>query len=209
MSGEANYFRKRFLGGFNQQDVVDYVSKLAGERNEQREAREKAERELRQLSNELETLRAELEGAKQRCSDHVSKLSLEFDEADKKRLDEILALRDELERTRREAREYRVAALKDAAFALSELEAAFDTVNADIAAAVGRVRAEMEKDGGTDTPDARCDELQSFTDSKEDESDDGFTEPQSDDGAEQTAEPEKGAEESGYPADWAIWGRIQ
>ena len=64
MSGELNYFRKRFFGGFNRQDVIDYVSKLAQERNELRIAKEKTEQELQALAEETASLRHALDEAK-------------------------------------------------------------------------------------------------------------------------------------------------
>ena len=60
MSGEVNYFRKRFFGGFNRQDVVDYIAKLAKERNESTAAKDKAVKEVQSLTNEVESLQAEV-----------------------------------------------------------------------------------------------------------------------------------------------------
>jgi hypothetical protein len=68
MKGEIEFFRKRFFGGFNRDDVVKYISKLAQERNESRIALERAEKDARNLARMLEAkekeltlLRAELE----------------------------------------------------------------------------------------------------------------------------------------------------
>jgi len=54
MIGEVNSFRKRFFGGFNQSDVVDYIAKLSKERNTHRE-------EVLKLADEATTLRHQLE----------------------------------------------------------------------------------------------------------------------------------------------------
>jgi len=72
MTGEINYFRKRFIGGFNRQDVVDYVAKLAKERNALRAERDKAVQDAGVLANEVAALRLELEEA--RRSTNESKL---------------------------------------------------------------------------------------------------------------------------------------
>lgn len=64
MTGEISYFRKRFLGGFNREDVIDYIEKLAQERNKLQEEKDKAEHRLLILTSELETLRLEIEQAR-------------------------------------------------------------------------------------------------------------------------------------------------
>ena len=64
MKGEVEFFRKKFIGGFNRKDVVSYITKLANERNESRDGKEKAEADSRTLAAEVTSLRAELEIAK-------------------------------------------------------------------------------------------------------------------------------------------------
>ena len=64
MTGEISYFRKRFLGGFNREDVIDYIEKLAQERNKLQEEKDKVEHRLLMLTSELETLRGEIEQAR-------------------------------------------------------------------------------------------------------------------------------------------------
>jgi len=59
MKGEKEFFRKRFFGGFNRTDVIKYIAKIAEERNEAIAAKEKAEKELRALTEEIRTLRGE------------------------------------------------------------------------------------------------------------------------------------------------------
>lgn len=68
MSGELNYFRKRFFGGFNRQDVVDYITKLSQERNELRAMRDTAVRQVKELADEAASLRLALEEAKQEAN---------------------------------------------------------------------------------------------------------------------------------------------
>jgi len=85
MTGEVLYFRKRFIGGFNRDDVVAYISKISTERNEAIAAkeeyqakveklnelvsencmkREETERELAQLRSENSELREKLDNYK-------------------------------------------------------------------------------------------------------------------------------------------------
>jgi len=63
MTGKIHPFRSRFMGGFNRQDVIDYIAKLAEERNAQRAAKDMAEQEARTLADEIERLKQELEKA--------------------------------------------------------------------------------------------------------------------------------------------------
>jgi len=64
MANETKLFRKRFFGGFNRNDVVQYVSKLAKERNEYKNAVEAAQAEARVAAEEIEPLRLEVQVAK-------------------------------------------------------------------------------------------------------------------------------------------------
>ena len=60
MTGEVDFFRKRFIGGFDRKDVVDYIAKLAGERNALADARDKAVQEVNELTIQVDSLRREL-----------------------------------------------------------------------------------------------------------------------------------------------------
>jgi len=53
MTGEIVSFRKKFIGGFNRDDVTAYITKITKERNESLKAKEKAERELLVLRGEM------------------------------------------------------------------------------------------------------------------------------------------------------------
>jgi len=57
MMGEKEFFRKRFFGGFNRQDVINYIAKIADERNTAIAEKEKIENELISLKEELNELR--------------------------------------------------------------------------------------------------------------------------------------------------------
>ena len=61
MKGEKEFFRKRFFGGFNREDVIKYIAKIAEERNEAITAKEKAETDARALADEVKKLREEIE----------------------------------------------------------------------------------------------------------------------------------------------------
>jgi hypothetical protein len=59
MKGEKVFFRKKIFGGFNREDVVQYIAKIAQERNEAITAKEKAEKEVSRLTREIRLLRGE------------------------------------------------------------------------------------------------------------------------------------------------------
>ena len=71
MTGERLLFRKRFFGGFNRKDVVEYIGRLAQERNDFEAAKDKAEREARNLSDEIAELRRETEQTKRLMDDDM------------------------------------------------------------------------------------------------------------------------------------------
>jgi hypothetical protein len=60
MKGEKVFFRKKLFGGFNREDVVTYIAKIAQERNEAVTAKEKAEKEVSKLTRELQFLQGEI-----------------------------------------------------------------------------------------------------------------------------------------------------
>jgi len=57
MKGEKEFFRKRFFGGFNRDDVIKYIAKIANERNDALAAQSKAESKLKELEEEIKKLR--------------------------------------------------------------------------------------------------------------------------------------------------------
>ena len=74
MTGEISYFRKRFFGGFNKQDVVDYIVKMAQERNELEEEKNKITKNANLFADELTSLRKRIrEMQKQMDEDRVKK----------------------------------------------------------------------------------------------------------------------------------------
>ena len=58
MEGEIARFRKKFFGGFNNDDVVAYIAELSRERNENIAARERAESKVQELQDEVARLTA-------------------------------------------------------------------------------------------------------------------------------------------------------
>jgi len=103
MTEDISYFRKRFLGGFNREDVIKYIKKLAQERNELREAKEAADEEARAISREVSPLREGIEEVRREAQ-------LVIDEKDivmQALADEVTSLRHELNAEKRAGDEYR------------------------------------------------------------------------------------------------------
>jgi len=82
MAGEIIHFRKRFIGGFNRDDVVAYISKVSTARNEAIEANEESQAKIEKL-NEL-------------ISENCMKREETERELDKLRL-ELIQLRNQVE----------------------------------------------------------------------------------------------------------------
>jgi len=83
MMGEKEFFRKRFFGGFNREDVIKYIAKIADERNTAIAEKEKAENELISLKEELNKLRENTFISKNEADElDVSEDDVEFDEAE-------------------------------------------------------------------------------------------------------------------------------
>ena len=74
MTGEIKFFRKRFIGGFNRQDVVDYITELAWQRDENLALKEKAEEETKALAKMVETLKNECEESKRLAEEYKSEV---------------------------------------------------------------------------------------------------------------------------------------
>jgi chromosome segregation ATPase len=74
MTGEIKFFRKRFIGGFNRQDVVDYIAELAQQRDENLALKQKAEQDTRALEAEILSLRRECEEAKRQAEGYKSEV---------------------------------------------------------------------------------------------------------------------------------------
>ena len=81
MTGDSNYFRKRFLGGFNKADVVEYITELARERNELEAAKDKAEREAQSLANEVMALRRDAEETRRVLEEDIERKYSVFESA--------------------------------------------------------------------------------------------------------------------------------
>jgi len=105
MAEEISYFRKRFLGGFNREDVIRYITKLTKERNGLRDAKEAADEEARAIADEIEPLRkeiAEVRGETELAIGERDRVILEM-------TDEVAALKFELEGAKRAGDENREA----------------------------------------------------------------------------------------------------
>lgn len=53
MQGEKFFFRKKFFGGFNRDDVIAYIAQIAGERNKAIDDKEIAEAEIVKLRESI------------------------------------------------------------------------------------------------------------------------------------------------------------
>ena len=60
MEGEKVFFRKRAFGGFNRDDVIKYLAKVADERNEAIAGKERALNEVKALNEEIKQLKVQL-----------------------------------------------------------------------------------------------------------------------------------------------------
>ena len=147
MAGEINFFRKRFLGGFDKQDVVDYIAEQADERNKLSAKIEKVESDYEALVEEARAEQVSLiEKAK---SDHEafieqSAAEREAFEAEKKALNaEIESLKQRCNEIEKQAQDYKVASLISAGDVLEEVKRSLDGYQGVVEAAVSRARDEF------------------------------------------------------------------
>ena len=77
MQGEIQFIKKQIFGGFNRKDVVAYIAKMAGERNEAREAAKEALAKAGALTEEVETLKLELESCKKIIDEVIDRKTLQ------------------------------------------------------------------------------------------------------------------------------------
>ena len=99
MEGEKEFFRKRFFGGFNREDVIKYIAKIANERNEALAAQEKAEKELNEARTAQEKAEKELDEtrtAKDKAENELKEVRATQYNA-KKELGEALAAQEKAE----------------------------------------------------------------------------------------------------------------
>jgi len=108
MTGEIVSFRKKFIGGFNRDDVTAYITKITKERNESLKAKDKAEREVLVLRGEMnrekeksaeeaQVLIHEHRLAKEKAENDASMLLIQKNEMQSK-LDEMQERINELQR---------------------------------------------------------------------------------------------------------------
>ena len=82
MTGDVNFFRNRFIGGFNKEDVTGYIKRLANERNEMEAAKKKAESIGKALAAEVASLRREIENVKREMQENSERKAAVFDAAE-------------------------------------------------------------------------------------------------------------------------------
>lgn len=114
MAGEIGFFRKTFLGGFNKQDVSEYIAKQANEKNDVTKAKDMAEQDAAALAAEVTELRLALDKAKQDAKTY-----------------KVKAL---------EAAERTIADLETA---IKNMRAEVETKNADVCAALDEVKEKI------------------------------------------------------------------
>jgi len=106
MTGDVAYFRKRFIGGFNRDDVVAYIAKITTERNEAIEAKEKFEAELENLSTHTGSPDKNTEEAESKVEE-LRRQIIEFCSQMQQMESETEELRSQIQQAEREASELR------------------------------------------------------------------------------------------------------
>ena len=74
MTGEIKFFRKRFIGGFNRQDVIDYITELAQERDKNLALKEKAQQDVRALASVVASLKNERDEARRLANEYKAEV---------------------------------------------------------------------------------------------------------------------------------------
>jgi len=87
MNGEKAFFRKKVFGGFNRDDVVKYIAKIAEERNEALAAKEKIKKEMQALEDEIKSLNDQIKSLKEQkpkpvneCEENAEEIAEEIAE---------------------------------------------------------------------------------------------------------------------------------
>ncbi|MGE4484526.1 MAG: DivIVA domain-containing protein [Oscillospiraceae bacterium] len=122
MGDVTGRFRTSVFGGFDRGDVVAYLEKIAGERNEYKEKTQKLEDELN----------AERE---------------EYGERLKNIERELKTAREELTAAEKRAEEVRVSAVSDAVRFLDELKDKYENVRTDMEVTTNHLRCELTRLG--------------------------------------------------------------
>ena len=160
MTGEINYFRKRFFGGFNKKDVTDYIVKAAQERNALEAANDIAKDEVRALKDALGMLALEAEAAKNNAEDEIRALTEELtslraqaeaakndaENAIAALTDELAALRletEEVKASMKENHERKMSVFVTAGDTFTEFESTFKELCSDIDKAMDKAMSEF------------------------------------------------------------------
>jgi len=136
MAGEIYYFRKQLIGGFDRQDVVDYIAKLAIERNENAAAKDKALQDAKTFASEVASLRLELKEAGLKLD--KAKADLEIAEA------KLAEARIEIGDVKQNMNKRKIEALESAINMFLELETSAQNLNNEVKSSVKEVCAEMD-----------------------------------------------------------------
>lgn len=157
MSGD-NGFKGKLFGGFDRRDVVEYIEKLAGERNDLKVEKLRLQDEKDAWSAREEAMQAELEALRAALDEKENQLSSlreEMETANRERealesgLNESRKQAEELEKERDKAREeqenQRICALDEAAELLEALFQRCEELTESTGGAADRVNGEFWK----------------------------------------------------------------
>jgi len=136
MAGEIRKFKRSVLGGFDCNEVVEYIGRISSQRNEYKAAGEKIGAELEETKAELEELKMELTSAAGELEEISRATALELDKANRA----CKALEEE----RTAAVKARDEALKARDDAVKEQDAARLKAVENTQRAVNSVRNELE-----------------------------------------------------------------
>jgi chromosome segregation ATPase len=99
MSGDIRHFRRRFFGGFDENDVMRYIEELAAQRNKYKLTGDRLEKELFDLNAEIKSLQSELDEADRRIMEIKLKTLDEASDSLSSLNDSYSSMRSEVETT--------------------------------------------------------------------------------------------------------------
>jgi uncharacterized coiled-coil DUF342 family protein len=124
-------FKTTIVGGFDKSDVVNYIKKLAGERNELKKAYEESEKKFDLLTENLDKKSV----ANREAVEKVSRLSNE--------VEKYKSEYENIQRENEECKQYKIDFIDNTLEKLSEVETTIAVVNENITTAFERAHAEL------------------------------------------------------------------
>jgi predicted nuclease with TOPRIM domain len=128
---ENTKFKTTIVGGFDKGDVVNYIKKLATERNELRKAYEESEEKFKSLTDSLDKKGIENKEA----AEKVYRLSIEVEKY-KRRFENI-------QRENEESKQFKIDFIDNTLEKLSKVETTIAVVNENITTAFERAHTEL------------------------------------------------------------------